>query len=104
MGDAELASAALEIGPKRAVADDEETSLGKLLEHAPRSLQEVEAECVALICCETLRLEGADFCCGYVQNWNKSGEAISERSAQKIFHAADQILKAGALTEQREGD
>lgn len=38
-------------------------------------------------------LPGAEFCRGYVQSWAK-GEAISERSAQRIFHA-DRILKAG---------
>jgi hypothetical protein len=31
-----------------------------------RHIREVEAESVALICCETLGLEGADSCRGYV--------------------------------------
>lgn len=35
----------------------------------PRSLREVEAEAVALLCCESLGLEGADYCRGYIQNW-----------------------------------
>ncbi len=61
-------------------------------EHTLRSLREVEAECVALLCCESLGLEGAQFSRGYIQSW---GSEIPERSAQKIFHAADQILKAG---------
>jgi len=65
-------------------------------EQNPRNLREVEAECVALICCETLGLEGAEFCRGYVQHWNRSGEPVPEQSAQKIFRAADLILKAGA--------
>jgi hypothetical protein len=65
-------------------------------EHTPRSLREVEAEAVALICCESLDLPGADFARGYIQNWNASGEPIPEHSAQKIFRAADLILKAGA--------
>jgi hypothetical protein len=60
----------------------------------PRSVAEVEAEAVALLCCESLGLPGAEFCRGYVQSWAK-GEATSERSAQRIFHAADRILKAG---------
>jgi hypothetical protein len=38
---------------------------------------------------------GADFARGYIQNW-LSGEVIPEKSAQKIFRAADRILKAGA--------
>jgi hypothetical protein len=61
-------------------------------EHTPRNLREVEAECVALLCCESLGLPGAEFSRGYLQSW---GSEIPERSAQKIFHAADLILKAG---------
>jgi antirestriction protein ArdC len=61
-------------------------------ECTPRSLREVEAECVALLCCESLGLPGAHFSRGYIQSW---GSEIPERSAQKIFHAADLILKAG---------
>jgi len=71
-------------------------------ETTPRSLREVEAEAVALLCCESLGLEGADFCRGYLQNWLRrgsgfDGDAIPEKSAQKIFRAADQIIRAGRL-------
>ena len=63
----------------------------------PRSLREVEAEAVALICLEAFGLPGADHCRGYLQHWNarRGAEPIPERSAQRIFKAADQILKAG---------
>jgi hypothetical protein len=69
-------------------------------ERTPRNLQEVEAEAVALLCCEALGLEGTDYCRGYIQNWlyptvGYNGAGIPEKSAQKIFHAADQILRAG---------
>ena len=69
-------------------------------EATPRSLREAEAEAVALLCCESLGLEGADYCRGYIQNWLYRGvgfdaTAIPERSAQKIFRAADQIIRAG---------
>jgi hypothetical protein len=69
-------------------------------ETTPRSLREIEAESVALLCCESLGLEGATFCRGYIQNWISRGsgfdaEAIPEKSAQKIFRAADQIIRAG---------
>ena len=69
-------------------------------ETTPRSLCEVEAEAVALLCCESLGLEGANFCRGYIQNWLRrsvegNAEAIPEKSAQKIFRAADQIHRAG---------
>lgn len=63
----------------------------------PRGLREVEAEAVALVCLEALGLPGADHCRGYIQHWNerRNAEPIPERSAQRIFKAADQILKAG---------
>jgi hypothetical protein len=65
-------------------------------------LREGEAEAVALLCCEALNLEGADYCRGYIQNWlcpsiGYKGDAIPEKSAQKIFRAEDQIRRAGRL-------
>lgn len=68
-------------------------------EQTPRSLREVEAEAVAMLCCEALNLEGAEFCRGYIQQWIKpaGASAIPEKSAQKILRAADQILKAGTV-------
>src|SRR5499427_134440 len=60
----------------------------------PRCLKEVEAESVALLCLESLGMEGAEYCRGYIQSW-LSGATIPERSAQQIFTAADKILKAG---------
>ena len=67
-------------------------------ENTPHDVREVEAEAVALLCCESLGLPGAEFSRGYIQAFLKTGgqgQAISERSAQRIFHAADQILRAG---------
>jgi hypothetical protein len=69
----------------------------------PRNLREVEAESVALLCCESLGLEGVEYCRGYIQNWLFRGSrfdanAIPEKSAQKIFRAADQIIRAGRPT------
>jgi len=61
----------------------------------PRSLQEAEAEAVALLCCEALGLPGADLCRGYIQHWYGQGNPISERSAQRILRVADQVLRAG---------
>jgi hypothetical protein len=63
-------------------------------EHTPRSLREAEAEAVALLLCESLGLPGADYCRGYIQAWLK-GDVIPEKSAMKIFGAADRILRAG---------
>jgi len=76
-------------------------------ERTPRNLREVEAEAVAMLCCEALNLEGGDFCRGYIQNWlgpasDTNREAIPEKSAQKIFRAADQILRAGRLQPDHE--
>jgi antirestriction protein ArdC len=58
------------------------------------AMAEVEAEAVALLCCESLGLPGAEFARGYIQSWAK-GQTISERSSQRIFRAADQVLRAG---------
>jgi antirestriction protein ArdC len=65
-------------------------------EHTPKSLKEVEAESVALICCESLALAGAEYCRGYIQHW-LAQENIPERSAHRIFRAADKILRSGRL-------
>jgi hypothetical protein len=78
-------------------------------ESTPRSLREVEAESVALLCCEALELEGADYCRGYIQGWlcqggNYNAEAIPDKSAQKIFRAADQILRAGRLQPEHDDE
>ncbi len=63
-------------------------------ERTPRDIREVEAESVALLLCESLDLPGAEFSRGYIQHWLK-GDTIPEKSAQRIFGAADKILKAG---------
>ena len=78
-------------------------------EQTPRNLREVEAESVALICCEALGLEGADYARGYIQNWLYQGighnsDSIPEKSAQKIFRAADQILRAGRPTKEQSSE
>ena len=67
----------------------------------PRSLREVEAEAVALILCESLSLPGAECCRGYIQGWLE-GYVIPEKSAQRIFGAADRILRAGCCKEGRD--
>ena len=81
----ELAHVLLGHTTVEALTDDEQT---------PRNIREVEAECVALICAESLGLEGAEYSRGYIQHWLGSG-TIPERSAQRVFRAADEILKAG---------
>jgi hypothetical protein len=75
-------------------------------EQTPRNLREVEAEAVALLCCEALNLEGADYARGYIQTWLYRGvgydaDAIPERSAQKILRTADQIIRAGRSTKEQ---
>lgn len=64
-------------------------------ERTPRNLREVEAESVALLCCEALGLEGSEFCRGYIQNW-ANGQPIPEQNAKRILGTADKILKAGS--------
>lgn len=71
-------------------------------EDTPRSLEEVEAEAVALVCGEALEFPGAEYCRGYIQHWLTIDE-LPESSAKRILGAADRILKAGrpdATTQQ----
>jgi hypothetical protein len=68
-------------------------------EFTPRNLREVEAECVALICCESLQLHGTAEARGYIQHW-LGKEVIPDRSAQRILKVADQILRAGRPGQQ----
>jgi hypothetical protein len=63
-------------------------------DRTPRDIRELEAECVALLCCASLGLPGAVESRGYIQSWFKGNE-VPERSAQRIFGATDAILKAG---------
>ena len=75
--------------------------LGHTAEHAmhdddrtPKDIKEVEAESVAYILCSVLDLPGLIESRGYIQSWLSGGE-ITDKSAQRIFGAADKILKAG---------
>jgi len=71
-------------------------------ERTPRDIKEVEAESVAYICCSILNLPGLVESRGYIQNWLQ-GNSITDKTAQKIFGAAEKILKAGkAKAEQAE--
>jgi hypothetical protein len=63
-------------------------------ELTPRNIREVEAESVAYILCSVLDLPGLIESRGYIQGWLSGGE-ITDKSAQRIFGAADKILKAG---------
>ena len=84
----------IELGHTSEAVHDSET--------LPRSLREVEAESVALLCLESLGMDGAEYCRGYIQNW-LAGSTIPERSAQRIFVAADKILKAGIERQDKGG-
>jgi len=63
-------------------------------EFTPRDTREVEAEGVAYILCSLLDLPGLHESRGYIQNWLQGNE-ISDKSAQRIFAAANKILEAG---------
>lgn len=80
----------------------EHTAEGALDDHdrTPVNIREVEAESVALICCESLSLAGAAECRGYIQHW-LNGQTIPDRSAQRIFKAADTILKGGYCSRKK---
>jgi hypothetical protein len=70
-------------------------------EHTPPALAEVEAEGVAYLLCVLLDLPGQTESRGYIQNWSEGNE-IPERSAQKIFSAAQKILAAGQQINEAE--
>ena len=59
-----------------------------------RNIKEVEAEATAMLCIESLGLEGLEYCRGYIQAWN-TDNTINEESAQRIIQATSKILKAG---------
>ena len=59
-----------------------------------RRVEEAEAEATAYLCCATLGLPGVEESRGYIQHWLEE-EEFSERSVQRVFAAADKILKAG---------
>ena len=63
-------------------------------ETTPKDIKEVEAECVAYICCSILGLKGLEESRGYIQHW-LSGNGIGDKTAQRIFGTAEKILKAG---------
>jgi hypothetical protein len=67
-------------------------------ERTPRNIREVEAEGAALICCECLGLPDTEYSRGYLQHWLRADQ-IPDRSAQRIFKAADAILRAGRSAE-----
>jgi hypothetical protein len=69
-------------------------------ETTPRHLREAEAESVAFLVGSILGLNGMDNCRGYIQSW-LAGDTIPEKSGQKIFKVADQILKAGSNSAER---
>jgi antirestriction protein ArdC len=78
-------------------------TLGHTLEHeledselTPQDIKEVEAESVAYILCQLLGLPGEQESRGYIQHW-LNGQSIDDKSAKRIFSAADKILKAGSV-------
>lgn len=70
-------------------------------EHTPRDTREVEAEAVAYILCSLLDLPGLTESRGYIQGW-LVGNEISDKSAMKIFAAANKILDAGKLSSEQD--
>src|SRR5215470_15072277 len=54
----------------------------------PRCIREVEAEAVALICCEALNQPGAEYCRGYIQHWLRREQEIPAASANRVLATA----------------
>ncbi|MGS0757070.1 ArdC-like ssDNA-binding domain-containing protein, partial [Roseateles sp. GG27B] len=59
-----------------------------------RQVEEAEAEGVAYLLCALLDLPGQAESRSYIQGW-RQGAALPEKSAKRIFGAADRIMKAG---------
>lgn len=74
-----------------------EGSLVDGAERTPRDLREVEAEATAYLVCQSLQLDDGIYSRGYLQHW-LGAHTIDDRTAQRVFHAADQILRAGRPT------
>lgn len=89
----EMAHVVLGHTAQSAMQDDERT---------PRNLREVEAECVAYILCSILGLPGRDESRGYVQNW-LGDEPLTEKTARRIFAAAEKLIKAGRAAKPEGG-
>jgi hypothetical protein len=70
-------------------------------DRTPRDVREVEAEGVAYILCSILGLPGQTESRGYIQHW-LGDAAITDKTAQRIFNAANKILKAGGKTVETE--
>lgn len=62
----------------------------------PKCIMEAEAEATAYLCCATLGLPGMEESRDYIQNW-LDGEEFPDKSARRVFTAADKILKAGSV-------
>lgn len=90
----ELAHVVLGHTTEAALTDDDRT---------PRSIREVQAEAVALLCCAALSLPSFEFSAGYIQHWKAQGGEITEKQAQQIFKAADAILRAGRQEQPADG-
>lgn len=63
-----------------------------------RPIREVEAECVALLVTTALSIASDESTAemrGYIQNWLGTGNAIDDKTAQRIFSAAQRLIAAG---------
>jgi len=60
-----------------------------------KNLKEAEAEATAMLVADALGIPGADESRGYLQSWWGIGNELPAEAAQRVFAAADKILKAG---------
>jgi hypothetical protein len=69
-------------------------------ERLTRSIAEVEAEGTAYLVSVMLGLKNLEESRGYVQHWLGDAD-LPEKNAKRIFSAADKILKAGSVVEEK---
>ena len=63
-------------------------------DRTPRDIPKMEAEAVPILCCESFGLPVPEYSRAYIQSRGQR-QIFSKRSAQRIFRAADQILRVG---------
>lgn len=59
-----------------------------------RAILEVEAEGVAILCCEALGMDGSEYARGYLQYFLKN-DYLMDAMAQRIIKTVHRILQAG---------
>lgn len=95
LGDHQLATTLHEMA-HIVLGHTEETMLVDGGDRTPRDIAELEAEGTAMIVLDIMGVDDVAQSRGYMQRWNiQNLDAIPDKSAHRIFSAANQIVRAG---------